>query len=265
MKKRIFHPWSIIGCIITIIFNVVFFILTADDAVIGRSITTWFSYGFIHVALLFLIIAPAFINKGLSFKDTAMSVLTTCIVYWLMELILGMFFVLLTSPSAVESIIKPLLNTLSVNIGTKFLYNWIFEILNSDPNKFGIITQTILFGLFIITLITLVVINRDTEEKEIRHEQEFQYIKKAEMQLKLKIHEINDKEVSHRLEQLYDYIRTSPLKSTTELRQIESKIMDDIQNIMQTDDKEQIFQLIDDALRLTKQRNLNLSLKNREL
>lgn len=265
MKKQIIHTWSIIGCIITIIFNVVFFIITADDAVIGRSVTTWISYGFIHVSLVCLIIAPFFVNKGQSSRDTAISVLATCVVYWLMELILGVLFVLLTSPSAIESIIKPLLNTLSGNIGTRFLYNWIFGILHSDPNKFGIITQTILFGLFIITIIILVVINRDTEEKEIRHEQELQLIKTAEMQLKLKIHDINDNEVSHKLEQLYDYIRTSPLKSTADLQQIECEILEDIQKIMKTNDKERITQLIDNALSLTKQRNFELSLKNRQL
>lgn len=246
MKKHIIHTWSIIGCIITIIFNVVFFILTSDDAIIGRSVTTWISYGFIHVALLFLIFAPAFINKGRSSRDTATSVLIICVVYCLIELTLGMLFIFLTSSVAVES-------------------NRFFEILHSNPNKFGIITQTILFGLFIITIITLVVINRDTEEKETRQEQELQFIKTAGMHLKLRIQEINDNEIAYKLGHLYDYIRTSPIKSTADIQKIECEIMEDIQEIMKTNDKERITQLIDNALSLTKQRNMELSLKNRQL
>jgi len=265
MKSALVRTWSIVGLILILLFNVIFFILTADDAETGRSVTTWVSYGFIHVAFLFLLFSPLFVNKGSSSRDTAPSVLGTCMAYWWIELLVGILFILLTSPSTVENIVKPIINYVSRGTIWAFVGNLFFELLNSDPNKLGIIVQSILFAAFLIVLIILVVVNRDTQEKQERHERELQYVKVAEAQLRLKLNELNDKTTARKVEQLYDFIRTSPLKSCEELQGLESRILNNVRNIVSETDDQAIVAQAEETLRMAQQRNRELSLKNNTL
>ena len=94
---------------------------------------------------------------------------------------------------------------------------------------------------------------------------EIQFIKTAENQLKLKLFEINDKETAKKIEYLYDFIRTSPLKSTSEIKPIESQILECISNISKSKDNGKICQFAEDALHLAQIRNNELNLKNKEL
>lgn len=265
MKTNIIRTWSIVGFILIALFNFAFFYLTAEDAETGRSVTTWVSYGFIHVAFLFLLFAPLFVTKGSSSRDTAPSVLATCMAYWWIELLVGILFILLTSPATVEGIVRPIINYFSRGTIWAFVGNIFFELLNSDPNKLGIIVQTTLFAAFIIVLVILIAVNRDTQEKQERHERELQYVKVVEAQLRLKLNELNDKTTARKVEQLYDYVRTSPLKSCEELQGIESRILNNVRNIVSETDNEAICAQAEETLRLAQQRNRELSLKNNTL
>ena len=241
MKRLISNTWSIVAVILILLFNVCFFLLTTDDVDMGRSITTWVSYGFIHVAFLFLLLAPAFVTKGASTRDTAPSVFYVCITYWWIELIVGVFFII------------------------EFFANWIFDVLHSDPNKFGIISQTIIFGLFIVVLVIVRAVDKDTEEQELRREHELQYVKTAEAQLKFKLAEITEKNTARKVEQLYDYIRTSPLKSHNSVRDIENTILNKVLSIVSENDNETIFTQAEETLRLAEQRNKILLINNNKL
>ena len=265
MKRLISNTWSIVAVILILLFNVCFFLLTTDDVDMGRSITTWISYGFIHVAFLFLLLAPIFVTKGASTRDTAPSVFYVCVTYWWIELIVGVFFILMTSPAVIRTVINPLIDILSGNVIIEFFANWIFDVLHSDPNKFGIISQTIIFGLFIVVLVIVRAVDKDTEEQELRREHELQYVKTAEAQLKFKLAEITEKNTARKVEQLYDYIRTSPLKSHNSVRDIENTILNKVLSIVSENDNETIFTQAEETLRLAEQRNKMLLINNNKL
>ena len=171
----------------------------------------------------------------------------------------------MTSPAVIRTVINPLIDILSGNVIIEFFANWIFDVLHSDPNKFGIISQTIIFGLFIIALVIVRAVDKDTEEQELRHEQELQYVKTAEAQLKFKLNELTDKNTTRKVEKLYDYIRTSPLKSHDSVKELEITILNNILSIVSESDNEAIFTQAEETLRLAEQRNKILLINNNKL
>lgn len=265
MKKNVTQSWSIVTIVLLVMFNIVFFIITNGDSKMEESCTTkWVSYLFIHVGFLSMLLTPKFVTRGKTENDTSPVLFGLTTTYLIIELLLGMLFIFLTSPTIKATFIDPVMQT-AMSRFWSFNFRLVTTVLNSDPNRLGISLQVILFAIYVIALVIIRNVDKDTEEKEIRHEKELQYVKTAEGQLRFKLNEISDKNTARKVEQLLDYVRTSPLKSCADVNSLEVRILDNVYQIVAENDNETIAKLSEETLRLAQQRNRELTLKNREL
>ena len=107
--------------------------------------------------------------------------------------------------------------------------------------------------------------NINTSEKQQRHQQELFYVKTAEGLLRTKLNGITDKQEYRQLEQVYDYVRTSPVKSNASSQVLESQILQKINSLVLESDASTISTLCKDILYLAKQRNQTLLTNNSSL
>lgn len=231
MKTSTKLIWVGLSVIFLIAFNAVFFVVTGDVNVFpeGRIITTWINYACIHLAYAFLLLTPLFYPRNVA-KDVAMPIWSLTILFWWFELVLSAVFIFVEIP---------------------YLYN--------------VLLQIICFCAFLGRLLILILVNRNTAEKAERHESELQYVKTAEAQLKNILLNIQDKATYKQVENLYDYIRTSPLKSCNEVKLLEQNILAQITNLTCQENPELIVLLSKQILKTAQQRNQQLLIKNKKL
>ena len=82
---------GILGSLFLIFFNLLFFILCGTD----NNSSTWISYGFIHVAYLFVLITPLFNKENKGKAVLSMTLYTISLFYFFIELLAGIVFICL--------------------------------------------------------------------------------------------------------------------------------------------------------------------------
>ena len=223
--------WVILDSLFLIVFNVCFFVLTTNKEWFpdGRTNVIWLNYGCIHFAYLLLLLSPLLSPRNVA-KDTLPSTIMVVFRFWWIELIAGCVL---------------------IGIQIPFMYN--------------VIVQVLLCSIYIGRICIMALANQDTSEKVARHEQELQYVKISEAQLRYMLSSISDKATLRKVEQVYDYIRTSPLRSHPQVHSIEQQVIDKVSMLSMLDDKEQIASLADEIMRLAKQRNQQLLILQEKL
>jgi hypothetical protein len=191
-----------------------------------RTTTTWINYGCIHAAYLLFLLTPLLSPKNVA-KDVAMPVYSITFGFWWFELVLSIIL---------------------MNV--------------SIPTTYNIIIQVICWAVMFARLIVLSLVNINTSEKQRRHQQELFYVKTAEGLLRTKLSSITDKQEYRQLEQVYDYVRTSPVKSNASAQILESQILHMINSLVIENDASEISTLCKDILRLAQQRNQTVLTNN---
>ena len=161
---------------------------------INHGASVWISYGFIHFAYFMLLITPLLIHAGRSAAVFGFSLYYISAIYFLVEIFAGTVFILV-SPEG---------------------YTAAFSI------------QIIIAGLYGITLIANVIANERTAGAEAKRQVAISFIKDASAKLKGLLESIDDKEVKKKVEQVYDALYSSPVKSHPDLEQIETRILQSI-------------------------------------
>lgn len=231
MKAKQLTLFILLGSIFLIVFNVCFFLLTNQTNLFpdGRIDTVWVNYGCIHAAYILLLLTPLLLPRDAR-KDVEMPVFTLTLSFWWFELILSSVLIFYAIP---------------------LVYN--------------IIIQVICWGGALTRLFILMLVNNDTAEKQQRHANELLYVKTGEGLLKTMLNSIDDKSTYRQVEKVYDFIRTSPLKSTAEMQSIELQILQRIQVLTTTTDGTDIAKLCGEIMKLAQQRNLKLLINNKSL
>ncbi len=215
-----------------IIFNVCFFLLTSQPNILpdGRTTATWINYGCVHGALILFMITPLIYPRNVG-KDVSMPIYSATFRFWWFELLLSAILVFLIT----------------------------------IPVVYNILIQVVCWGVILAKLIVLALVNLDTSEKQQRHERELLYVKTAECLLKTKLNDVADKEEYRHLEKVYDYIRTSPVKSNSEAQSIELQILQMINLLTTKSDNTNTLALCNDIMHLAQQRNQVLAINNKSL
>lgn len=223
--------WIILNSLFLIVFNVCFFILTAniDWFPDGRTDVIWLNYGCIHFAYLLLLLSPLFSPRNVA-KDTLPSTIAVVLRFWWVELIVGSVLIAVQIP---------------------FLYN--------------VMVQVLLVALYIGRICIMALANQDTAEKVARHEKELQYVKISESQLRCLLSSISDKTTYRKVEHTYDYIRTSPVRSHPQVYGIEQQVINKVSVLSTLSDNNQIASLSDEIMQLAKQRNQQLLILQKNL
>lgn len=185
MRKKIMK--GILYAIFPLIFNVLFFVLGGAN----HPASVWLSYAWIHVAYLILIAIPLFTRKTLSagiFRFTSGQI---AILYFGIELLIGLIFIF----------------------------------IGSDGIKAPLIIQLIPFCLFLFAFMWNMLHDEHTADNEQRRRLEINFIKTASIKVKSIMDQVPSGELKNRVEKLYDLIHSSPSKSNPSVRELENSVM----------------------------------------
>lgn len=217
--------WLLLDLIFLIIFNAVFFVAGGFD----HKLSVWISFSFINFAYLMLLITSVLIRKGKSEAVFGFSLYMVSSVYFLVELVVGVVFIL----------------------------------INPDSFKAALLVQLCIAGLYGIFLISNMIANENTANAEQKRAYEIDYVKKASSELKRLLDSVDDKEVKKKIEKVYDELYSSPVKSHPDLAQTESQILmsiNDLENAVSSGNKGRIISLSDTLLIAVNERNRQLKM-----
>lgn len=219
--------WFIIDLVFLVVFNVIFFMTGGFE----RTTTAWISYGTIHFAYLMLLLTPVFTTKGTRQALYGATVFTISITYFIVEFAVGLLFIVL-----------------------KFL-----------PYQLAIIVQLLLFGVYVVLLVSNILANEKTQESMKRHETEIIYTKDYASMLRPLIDQAQDRQMSRKIEFFYDLMHSSQAKSCEEVKDLEARIERGIEELkfsVYSDPNFNDYSLVDDLVRLATERERVLRFKN---
>ncbi|MDR3295448.1 MAG: hypothetical protein LBT26_06435 [Clostridiales Family XIII bacterium] len=225
--KKAYVLWIILDLIFLVIFNAVFFVASG----VGHEASVWISYGFIHFAYLMLLITPGLIRKGTSAAVFGFSLYSVSSIYFLLEFIIGVIFIL----------------------------------ISPDGYKAALLIQLCVAGIYCITLISQMIANEHTADSEEKRQYQIEYVKKASAELKSLMDSMNDEETKNKVEKIYDALYASPVKSHPGLAQAESQILVGIASLrgyVSAGEKAQIVSSADSLLIAVNERNRQLKMFN---
>lgn len=178
-----------------------------------------------------LLITSVLIRKGKSEAVFGFSLYMVSSVYFLVELVVGVVFIL----------------------------------INPDSYKAALLVQLCIAGLYGIFLISSMIANESTANAEQNRAYEIDYVKKASSELKRLLDSVDDKEVKKKIEKVYDELYSSPVKSHPDLAQTESQILmsiNDLESAVSSGNKDRIISLADTLLIAVNERNRQLKTLN---
>ena len=219
--------WIILDLIFLIIFNAIFFVIGGVD----HKLSVWISYGVVHFAYFMLLLTPTLTRKGKSSAVFGFSIYTISSCYFLLELIVGVVFIL----------------------------------VSPESYKAALLVQLCIAGIYGIALIANMIANEHTAADEEKRQHQIEYVKRASADLKNILESVSDKEAKKKVEKVYDAVDSSPVKSYPNLAQTESQILisiNDLRTAVSNDDKDKIISLADLLLITVNERNRQLKLCN---
>ncbi|MDF2854631.1 MAG: hypothetical protein K0Q87_482 [Neobacillus sp.] len=219
--------WIILDVIFLIIFNALFYVLSG----IEHSVSVWMSYGFIHFAYFMLILIPLLLRKGKSVAVFGFSLYSISSIYFLVEFVTGIMFIL-NAPESYSS---------------------------------ALLVQLIIAGLYGFMLISHMIANEHTANVEEERHYQIAYVKAASIKLKGLLESVSDKETKKKVERVYDAVYSSPVKSHPNLAQLENRMLQDInelENAISRGSNENIFSLSNSLLSAANERNMLLRMLN---
>ena len=218
--KKINVLWLILNLIFLIVFNAIFFVAGGVE----HNASVWVSYGFIHFAYFMLLLTPKLIRKGKSAAVFGFSLYSISAVYFLIEFVTGIIFILV-SPESFSA---------------------------------AFLVQLCIAGLYGILLVSHMISNEYTANAEEKRQIQIAYVKDASAKLKGLLENISDKETKKKVERVYDTIYSSPVKSHPDLEQKETHILQSINELeraITSGNKEDIISIANSLLSSINERN----------
>jgi len=170
-----------------IVFNVIFFVVIGTD----RGAAGWVCYAFIHVAYLALILTRFAIKDGKSKAVFGFSLYWLSSIYFVLELIVGLTFLL----------------------------------VNQIGFKISLLVQLIMFGIYLVLFIANMRANESTAAAEEKRAGEQQFVRFATLRLQSVFGNVTDPTLKKKVEKAYDTIRTSPVGTVAEAWEAENAIV----------------------------------------
>ena len=215
--------WIVLDLVFLVVFNTVFFVAGGTS----HPASVWISYGFIHFAYLMVLITPMLVRNSSSAAVFGFSLGVVSSVYFIVELIVGIVFILLAK----------------------------------DSYKGALIVQVILAGIYVSMLLINMIANETTADNLEVHEAEVAYIKNASARVKSLLGVAPDREI----ERVYDALHSSPSKSISQVHSLELDIMNlvsDLEAAVSAKNNDQIISLCGTLKRTIEERNQILRLNN---
>jgi hypothetical protein len=155
----------------------------------------------------------------------------------------------------------PLLSISTAYFLIQFIVGIVFILIALEGFKTALLTQICLAGLYAILLIIYMIANEYTANAEEERQVQIAYVKEATARVKGLLLNIKDKELAKKVEQVFDIISSSPVKTHKDLAEIENSIMiliDKLEIAVSNDDLEKIVSLSDSIIKSVNERNTKL-------
>lgn len=210
------------------LFNALYFGLGGTQ----HPASAWISYAFIHFAFLMLYVTPYITQRGKDGATFAQSMYAISSTYFVIELIVGGLFI----------------------------------IFAPEGHKFALFSQLILAAAYLVFLFSNMIADEHTAAAVEKHEAELVYVKESCAMLKPALDCISDKQLYRKVEKVFDLIQSSPVKSSSQVYNLEGQIMQDIDKLASAASAgswDTVSSLADDLLRQANERNRLLKLANR--
>ena len=217
----------VLNLIFLIVFNVFFFMLGGTD----HKASVWISYAFIHIAYLLMAATPFITAKSKSSSVFGLALYTISSGYFLVQFVVGVFFIL----------------------------------IKLNGIKAAILVQLLLAAVYSIILLVNMIANEKTADAEVKRQFQIAYVKDASAKLSLLKDKVSDKDLKKKVEKVYDAVYTSPIKSHPEIAQLESKILqsiNELENAIMAEDTDAITTITDSLHGAITERNTRLKLFN---
>ncbi len=221
---------ALLYSIFPILFNVIFFL--AKGKYIMHIPSVWMSYAWLHLAYAFMIATPFFSRKTQSFAVFKFTTGQVTFIYFILEFILGLLFIIIHPQSFV----------------------------------LALVLQLILFCLFLAAFLVNLLYNEHTAESEIRQAAEVSFIKTAASKAKFMMDSVSDVKLKARIEKVYDLIHSSPTRSYASVKELESSVMmmlNELSMELDENNEEAINKLIKKIHFTMEERNRLVMLSNR--
>ena len=147
----------------------------------------------------------------------------------------------------------------------EFVTGIVFIILKSDSLKVALVVQIVIAGIYGILLISHLIANESTADSVERHEDEVAYIKTAASRVKALVGKATDRKANKEIERAYDLLHSSPTKSTSTVRYLESSVMSqisDLEDAVQSGETDLIIATAGEIISTMEERNRKLRLSN---
>lgn len=177
---------TIIGLVFLILFNVSFFLLGGTE----HNLSVWISYGFIHVAYLFLLMTPLLTRADRGEAILSGSIYLRTLSYFFMELIVGLIFIFVHP----ESITWP------------------------------VVIQGVMFAFFLVFLLMSMLANDATRESLSKQRRESFYIRSLAESVRSDALTIQDPTLRKQLMNCYESLNSSSLESFPQAREAELEL-----------------------------------------
>jgi hypothetical protein len=141
----------------------------------------------------------------------------------------------------------------------------VFIILSPETYTVALLAQITIFTIFIIILITNLIANEHTANNIERNEEELKYVKESSSKLNVLLNQISDSTIRKKVENAYDLIHSSQVKSSYKVKLIEQEVIDEIdklENALMQTNIETIQLIVDKICNLANERNRQLKLMN---
>lgn len=224
MKKNLLSV--LLYSIFIIIFNIVFFLLKAEN----NHAATWISYAFIHVAYVAVVITQ-FIDK--KHEEVSLNLSS--------YLISSIYFVV------------------------AFITAIIFIIFDPQGYRLALVIQVIYIGIYLILLLINLIANRKIVSSLEAQREHREYVKTVSVYIKKLKTDVHDENITKKLDALYDVVHASPIKITESTYKYEKEIEDRLEKleyVFDIVDNNNIVKEIESLTELANRRNDILRMSN---
>lgn len=209
--------------IFLVVFNLIFFMLYGVDC----YPSVWIAYGFINLSYLMVLLTPRLVKRGKSEAVFGFALSSISIIYFIFEFIVGIVIIVMK------------------------LESW----------KVSFIVQLVPFAIYCCILISNLIANEDTANKQEAMDIYINYHKTISHKMSLILNTINDRNLKKQAERAYDAIRCSQVKSTNSVKEIEQEILsnlDELEKLVKDDDIAKANCIIEKIYSLAKERDSEL-------
>lgn len=147
----------------------------------------------------------------------------------------------------------------------EFVIGLVFVILKSNSYKVALVVQIIIAGIYGVLLISYLIANESTADSVEKHEDEVAYIKTAASRVKALVGKSKGKKANKEIEKAFDLLHSSPTKSISTVRYLESAVMNqisDLEDAVQSGETDLIIVTAGEIISTIEERNRKLRLSN---